>query len=78
MALKKLLLRLALLLINIAIIGFLWVVGWRAIIGFCLGVFVGACVVVYWEYSKNSWMSYVLKDVMKDGKQKAGNNKRKN
>ena len=74
MSLKKLLIRLGMILFNLALIGVLWTIGWKAILGFLLGVFVGACVVVYWEYSKNSWMTYVLKDVMKDGKQKTRNN----
>ena len=70
MSLKRLL-RISLMLIfNLALIITLWSVGWKAILGFCAGVFIGSSVVLYWEYSRNTWLSYILGDVMKSKEDK--------
>ena len=78
---KKIISRLVLVLLNFAILYFLYITGIRAIIGFVIGVFVGACVVIYWSMSKNGFLSFIVKDMVKNkevkelDKQKTRNNK---
>ena len=67
---KKIILRILFVLLNFGIIAGMWYIGYRAIIGFCAGILVGACVVLYWEYSRNSWLSTILNECMREPPQK--------
>jgi len=64
------------IILNLALIYGLYLLGYKAILGFIFGVFVGACIVLYWEYSRNSFMTIMLSEVMKDKKQTKDNKRR--
>jgi len=61
---KKIVTRIVFVLINFAIMYGLYIAGVRAIIGFITGVFVGACIIIYWNMSKNGYLSYIVKDII--------------
>lgn len=64
MGLKSILKRVLFVLIHFAVLYALWFVGIRALIGYAAGIFTGACVVLWWAYSKNPYMTGVLAAVM--------------
>jgi len=72
MGIKKVVLRIVFIVVNLGIMYGLYLAGIRAIIGFIVGVFVGACVIIYWNMSKNGYLSYIVKDIItnKENKKK--------
>ena len=65
MTIKKVVLRIVFIVVNLGIMYTLYLAGVRAIIGFIVGVFVGACVIIYWNMSKNGYLSYIVEDIVK-------------
>lgn len=66
MSMKKVLKGLVLVCFNLGILILLWNAGWKLILTFCVGLFVGACVVLYWGFSRNAWLSTIFREVMGD------------